>query len=260
MEEYIFKYNTFNKYLIYYFTKGMGGIGDYLKFFTYLIDFCIKNNIKLFLYIDHPLDKYIRLKYDIMYINLNYIHNYENINNNCELSNLIDNKYYIIKPFALYSIDNIVHNICNNWILKNIFIFSDEIIINSITNNYISIHLRLGDKYLETDKNFVICKEDTREYNENKLYDFIENHKHKIIYFFCDNKNFKNKIKNKYSYINILNNDIGHTSLLNTSDEQIKNSIIEFYLLSQSQEIYMASRSGFSLLASRFNDILYNYI
>ena len=79
--------------------------------------------------------------------------------------------------------------------------------------NYISIHLRLGDKFLETDKVFVLCKEDVRTYNEEKLFELIEINYNKNILFFCDNNNYKLKIKTKYDKIIITDYDIGHTSL-----------------------------------------------
>lgn len=264
MNNYINNYNFFTKKLVFQFEYGMGGIGDYLKFFTYIYNYCIKNNIKLFLSIDHPLNKYIRLKYDIMYVNINDIKNYKYINSREELENLDDNIYYIIKPFVLYNIDNIVKDICNKWILNDIFFFTNDILYecNNINDykQYISIHLRLGDKFLETDNNFIICKEDIRFYNQNDLENFIEKNIERKIYFFCDNNNFKQMLKNKYPYINITNFKIGHTSLLNTTEEETKNSIIEFCLLSQSSEIYGASYSGFSFMASRFNNIKYTQI
>ena len=261
MNNYINNYNFFTKKLVFQFEYGMGGIGDYLKFFTYIYDYCIKNNIKLFLSIDHPLNKYIRLINDNMYVNINDIKNYKYIDNHEELENLTETIYYIIKPFALYKIDHIVKDICNKLILNDIFFFTNDILYecNNINDykQYISIHLRLGDKFLETDNNFIICKEDIRYYNQNNLENFIEENKEKKIYFFCDNNNYKQILKNKYPYINITNFKIGHTSLLNTTEEETKNSIIEFCLLSQSSSIYGASYSGFSFMASRFNNIPY---
>ena len=88
------------------------------------------------------------------------------------------------------------------------------------------------------------------------LYKFIEDNKDKNIIFFCDNNNEKLKIKNKYNNIIISTSQIGHTSLSNTTNEQILDAITEFYILSNSQLIYKASkRSAFSTMASKFNNV-----
>jgi hypothetical protein len=171
-----------------------------------------------------------------------------------------DKNIYKICPFVLYDVQKEVYDNAINSKLDDIFYFTDEITANFLNDKYISIHLRLGDKYLETDKNFVLCKNDTREYNENKIFNFIEENNKKNIYFFCDNKAYKNKIKAKYSFINITDYDIGHTSLSNTTDLQILNSIIEFYLIIHSDHIYMGSKSGFSMIASKFFNVPIEYI
>jgi hypothetical protein len=130
-------------------------------------------------------------------------------------------------------------------------------IVPHLPTNYISIHLRLGDKFLETDKRFVLCKSDTRQFSEEKIYKFIEDNGDKNIFLFCDNNNQKLKIKNKYNNIIITDSQIGHTSLSNTTNKQILDTITEFYLLSNSQLIYAASISGFSKLSSKFKNVEY---
>ena len=58
------------------------------------------------------------------------------------------------------------------------------------------------------------------------------------ILFFCDNNNYKLKIKKKYKNIIITDAQIGHTSLSNTTNKQILDAVTEFYLLTNSQLIY----------------------
>jgi len=45
--------------------------------------------------------------------------------------------------------------------------------------------------------------------------------------------------------------------LSNTTNKQILDAITEFYILSNSHLIYSASNSGFSKMASKFNNIKY---
>jgi len=46
--------------------------------------------------------------------------------------------------------------------------------------------------------------------------------------------------------------------LTNTTMQQILDAISEFYLLTNSEHIYYASMSGFSIIASKFNNIQIN--
>jgi hypothetical protein len=61
-------------------------------------------------------------------------------------------------------------------------------------------------------------------------------------------------IKNKYNNINIIKTNIGHTSFQNTTYEQLLDTISEFYILTNSQDIYVTAYSGFSAVASKFNN------
>ena len=145
--------------------------------------------------------------------------------------------------------------------IQDVFEFSDEVINNSrrlIPENiadYISMHLRLGDKYLETEKSYVACKDDVRSYDEYRIFDFIEENFKENIIFFCDNNNYKLNLKSIYSNIIITTSDIGHTSLLNTTEKQTLDTITEFYLLTNSKLICAASSSGFSSVAAKFKNI-----
>jgi len=165
----------------------------------------------------------------------------------------------IVTPLSLYSGSN--YN-CNYSIAINqVFYFTDEVKINSnylfpphITN-YISIHLRLGDKYLETERKYIACPDDSRIFSEEKIHKFIEENCNEDIFFCCDNNNYKLNLKEKYKNIIITNCDIGHTSLENTTLKQVLDAITEFYILTNSKKIFLGSNSGFSIVASKFNNI-----
>ena len=48
MENYINSFDTFKENCIYNFKLGDGGIGDCIKFFMFVLESCIKNNIRLY--------------------------------------------------------------------------------------------------------------------------------------------------------------------------------------------------------------------
>jgi hypothetical protein len=256
MDTYIQNYQSYNKNIIYDFNIGNGGIGDCIKFFMYLLHICIKNNYKLFYKINNIyIEKYIRLKYKHMYFNMtttNHLRRIYEIND--LLNNVKEHCYYSITPDVFYSIfkyNDITMNI------EDVFEFSDEVKLNANTlqlpTTYISIHIRLGDKFLETDQEFVFCKDDVRNLSEEKIFKCIEENSSVVL--FSDNNAYKQKLKNIYPNIIITNYNIGHTSLYNTTDKQVLDTITEFYIMTLSEKIYTNCNSGFSKIASKFKHI-----
>lgn len=261
MEEYIKNYDNFETAMVFNFPVGSGGIGDCLKFFAAAAGICIHKGMKI-CYLKHniPLEKYILLKHEKMYITKDQMKESRIILKAEEIfSGLPSNIYNIVNLHILYTNFDNRHRAQ----IKDLFYFSNEVKLNAdrilLGKNYspyISIHLRLGDKYLETEKKFIQCSNDTRDYDEDKIYKFIEDNIHNNnIIFFCDNKEYKLKIKNKYNDIIITDSVIGHSSLYNTSERQVLDAVTEFYIISESEKIYAASRSGFSECASEFKKV-----
>ena len=243
MEQYLRNYGSYEKSLIYSFSLGQGGVGDCIKFFIAVLNECIDTKKKIYYLItDAPVEEFIKLNYPQFYITK---------------SRLVTlNNYEIREPTFYYNSFNYEQITIP---INTIFHFSDIIIDNKKklfpeSINYYSIHVRLGDKYLETDKTFVLCKEDTRTYNNQKICEYIESLDGNVL-LFSDNNEFKLRMKNKYKKIIILNSSIGHTSLSNTSRQQTIDTITEFYILTMSDNIAVNTKSGFSMMASKFNKI-----
>lgn len=260
MDNYINNFNNFDKIIIYDFKLKDGGIGDYIKYLMRILLKCINNNTRFYCKKNNlEIEKYIKLKYNFFYITPDEISKHKDVSIETPY------KYYTNKRITdIYNMNMSLNekdmfNI--NIPLNEVFYFDNDIKINvnnilpSLPTNYISIHLRMGDKYLETDKKYVLCVNDMRQFSEENIYKFIEDNSDKNIIFFCDNKSYKLKIKNKYNNIIITDAEIGHTSLINTTNKQILDTVTEFYILSNSQTIYVASFSGFSIMASKFNGI-----
>lgn len=274
MDDYINNYESFTNVIIYDFTIGAGGIGDCIKYFIFTLEWCIKNKIKLYYKKNNlPIENYIKLKYYKMYIDDDAIKQLNYSSRVC-----IDNKehnfifslkvkrppiviYKIVTPQMLYSTYN---NESIKMKIKDVFYFTNEVKQNCKNLfpmhiiNYISIHLRLGDKHLETEKLYVECKNDSRCFSDDKIHKFIQQNSSKNIFFCCDNNAYKLKLKEKYNNIIISNCNIGHSGLSNTSKKQVLDAITEFYILINSQAIIAASNSGFSEIASKFNNIKYS--
>jgi hypothetical protein len=245
MEEYMDNYDNYEDSIVYDFEMGNGGIADCIKFFMILLDSCMKEGKRLYYKKNNiQIEKYIKLIYDKMYI--------EQASSSDRVS--------IIKPHQhpLYY-SSIQHDFKAS--IEEVFYFTEEVkanrdcLLDTSIITYNSIHLRLGDKYLETDKHYVLCKNDTRGYSEENIFKYIEDNNDKNIFFCCDNNSYKIKIKEKYPNIIITSCNIGHTSLSNTTEKQVLDAITEFYILTNSQTIFCASRSGFSAIAAQFKKI-----
>lgn len=271
IENYMKNYDTFNKHLIYNFGMDVysGGIGDLTSFFTHFLKLCIDNNIKLYYLVKNSFtEKYLKLKYEKMYITGVDINSVDigNINRLDEISRMLPGKYYHVRPHILYSQFSMDHNGTRRgqrgaamipFQLKEIFYFTPEVITNipeifKTVDEYISIHIRLGDDSM-------VGKEyesgDIRVFNYHKLINFISKNSDKNIFLACDNITLRNEIKEQFSNIMTTNYDIGHTAWKNTTELQTLNTLSEFYLLSNSKEIYLGAYSGFSIMASKFKNI-----
>lgn len=244
MDHYMDRYDSFHKKIVYNFRLGDGGIGDCIKFFMFLLNVCMKNDTRLYYKRNGTeLEKYLKLKYEKMYIEEEGIRKLDHVE--------------IVKPQMYYEKIQYEYGIA----AKDVFYFTEEVAVNcrylfpADITNYISVHVRLGDKFLETDNRYVMCKNDVRNFSEEDLYALLDENRGKHIFFCCDNKAFKTKIKEKFANIIVTTCEIGHTSLSNTTKRQVLDSVTEFYILTNSEMIYSTSLSGFSRLASKFNNI-----
>lgn len=248
MEEYIQNFEKYKSIVVYDFNIGDGGIADGIKFFMWNLQKAISDKFKLYYKINNiPIENYLKLLHNKMYFN--------NTINNSNIKFIKPNQFY-----NDYSDNDIIIPI------SDVFLFSNEIINNannfineySIAPKYISLHLRLGDKFLETDKKYVQCKEDKRTFDIDRIDEFIKNNIHSNIIFFCDNNQFKKQFLNK----NVIsfNSNICHTGLKNTTKELILDTITELYIMSKSEKIISASCSGFPIIASKFNNVPIEYL
>jgi hypothetical protein len=228
----------------------------------YLLGMCISNKYRICYLINNiTIEKYILLKHKQFYITYDELPKNFIIATN--ITQILESDCTLITPHVLYNTYTYTYTYNGiNIKLQDVFEFSEPIHTNYKrlfpynTTSYVSLHLRLGDKYLETDKSFVMCRDDKRYYNELSIFQFIEENADLQIVFFCDNNQYKQFIKSKYPHIIIINANIGHTSLSNTTDEQFIDTITEFYIMCNSSHIYSNSMcSGFSLMASKFNNI-----
>lgn len=271
MEAYMNDWDDYETMIVYNFPLRNGGIGDCIKFFMFALNYCIKHRIRLYyLKNDIALEKYLILTHKRMYLSLkdlkhtqtNNIQEYDNL----DAETLCKNTYHIVKPQCFWGSYDRFNMDMDYFIVpvKEVWGFSEEVkenvgnLLPELIDDYISIHLRLGDDFLDIDiennEQPTGSLFDRRYYNETKLFQCIEDNDDKKILFFCDNASYKRHIKQKYGNVILTDCNIRHTSSC-TEDKPTMDTVTDFYILSNSKEIIIASNSGFSIMASKFNNV-----
>lgn len=271
-DDYLREFDSYPKMMIYNFVLTHGGMSDCIKFFMFALEYCVDHKIRLYyLRNDIPIENYVFVKHAKMVLFENRIlRSTVTIHTYAEMDSVIamQGECYLVYPVTFYdgfSFDKISIE------FSDVFAFSREAIDNSRrilpetllrilptgSTPYVSFHLRLGDKFLETDKSYVKCKGDKRPfdlvasiYEINRLIFMGES-----VVLFCDNQKYKNIILKKCPGLIVTSASIGHTSFENTTEEQVMDTVSEFYIMSRSSKIVALSYSGFSLTAARFNSV-----
>lgn len=113
---------------------------------------------------------------------------------------------------------------------------------------------------IETPNEYNAFPDDVRNFYELALKSYMRENTGKKTFVFCNNKDYKRTIKDLFPSIRIIDHYIGHTSYINITEKQMKNTIVDFYLIYKSEKIIAASKSGFSEVASYFTiPLLYEF-
>ena len=219
------------------------GIGDLIRGTIKLYQLSKKMNFQLIVNIKHhPISNFLKQTYieheDLITQNINNILFITPNNVEDYINNSSDNIIYFLTN-DLCDENNISED-CKNFI-KDILKPNDELynninsIIQSKEPHYEILHLRTGDVYI---------KEGLMEIsNVNRIYKIIDNNYKNSDFVMCDSSNFKYQLKHNRPKINILELDIGHIGY-ETDLNKIKNSLIEFFIITYSNKIKTFSVYG----------------
>lgn len=275
-----------NVYKLKYINTNSNGFGDFIRGCLFLLEFCEKHNLELDI---HIYDSNIRffLKYfinkPIIHSKIaNYINKFTKLNCEFKSKNGIIT-YNINDDYDDTKFVQFLNNqpIFNNNIFINTTLFPSEYIskkyteymkyildpidsikieINNILNanklmpkGYITYHIRLGDDYIEKQSEYI--KKSIID-KISKILNIIDS---KNCLVLSDSNAIKQLLKTIYPNIRILTNEICH--ITTNEKEKIKNTLIEFYLMSFSSQITSFSvyphGSGFSKWCSIVYEIPY---
>lgn len=263
-------YKIVNVYQEKYKNNILGyGLGDFIRGSYFVIQYSKLNNKLYDIYFNHPISNFLKNK---------FIHDkkipYENIEFNISLTNfkefIVDN--YIKREFFNdKKMLNKIKDFFNSQIIVNgtLYVSSNtypfreisidernfmryklepnDDMVNFIKDNlkkiglennkYIIIHIRTGDKYL-FDKNKKINNSFKEKIIQN-IYNLITIEKNIEFLLISDNINLKKEIANTYNNIKFIDNEITHSGEGQKLDQnKIKNTLLDFYLMSYSSKIY----------------------
>ena len=143
----------------------------------------------------------------------------------------------------------------------NLYINQTLDYFNLKENNYIVIQIRSGDAYLKGDNNSIFK---SQYFNKIlTLINTISSSNHNEVLLIADNNEIKYLLRSlfpffKMSFKNITH--IGESFIL--EEDKLKNTLLDFYLMSKSSYIYSLTSyshgSGFSYWCSKMYNIPYN--
>jgi hypothetical protein len=264
------------------------GFGDFIRGCYFLLQFSRENNLNYkFHIIEHPISNYLKqfqtktidfVPDDIYKLETNNFSNKLNNNDNIIYSienNKINDFIDFINSMTIYGCSIFINtNNCPKMpilnddilIIKNMLEPTQEIEDNvnkKFDNlllekyNFSVIHIRMGDEY-------IIENNHTINTNKiDKLFKHINNLPNTIYLLITDCTIIKQYIIKYKPFLNIkfIINDITHTGE-NSSNESIKNTLVDFYMMSYSKYIYSFSvyshGSGFSQWCATTYDIPYS--
>ena len=296
----IIKNKQINKIIHVYQEKyanniNVSGLGDFIRSCFFIIQFCKKHDFNLDIIVNHPIAYFLKNSCDEYALNsLPNSNSIVTLKKHNFVNCIFDNNNYI-KEFLLikYRINTFCDYLSNQPVINgavtsyNIFLpynnvslqecnqvrlllepsneindFVEESLIqlSLVKKHYIVIHIRTGDFYLK-DSNTNI---NLRYYNiiKNEILNIIFKNNNTDFLIISDNNEIKKLLVNISPFIKILINEITHLGEgIKLERNKVKNTLLDFYLMSVSSFIYAFTcynhGSGFSYWCSKIYNIPY---
>jgi len=276
------------------------GLGDFIRSCFFIIQFCDKYGFKYEIIINHPiaqfLDKFLT-SYSIHYVNnqslngripmfteTNWLKSHFDSEKNNYISQFLLSKqkltsfidylctlpvingavvsYNILFPYDPISVSQI-EKICSIFepsreIKEYVDLMMEQISI--IKKQFLIFHIRSGDSYLKNEsKKFSLHY---LEIIKNEIIEIIFKNNNTDFLLIADNNEIKLLLQQSFPKLKFILHDITHLGegvLLET--EKIKNTLLDFYLMSYSSSIYAFTSyphgSGFSYWSAKMYNIPY---
>jgi hypothetical protein len=274
-----------NVYKESYKNRYVTGFGDFLRGCYFMLEFCRKFKLKYNIIIQHPIKCLLKnqtntvpdhISKTIEYCDYANINLDVNCTFNPDTSTIFNEFFYYLNRQDIYNRNLFIYTICyptnsihqeNKSIIRNIIEPNDDMkssIDKTLQNLRLNkkqfkvIHLRSGDQYLNKSENRL-----QEEYKQKILIEISKITQTKANYLLiADNILVKNMIIRAFPFIKTFFKEITHLGENSSlTYENVKNTMIDFYIMSYSNTIFSLSSyghgSGFSRWCALTYDIPY---
>ena len=279
----------------YAFNTYPTGFGDFIRSCFFIIQFCTKYGFQYEIIINHPISQFLNnfsmpnpissstlnnkvLMFsetnwaESVFDNQNYIENFLLVKQKfnafidylCSLPVINGSvfSYNILFPYDDISLEE-----CNK--IRSLFEPSREIIekvdehlsnLGLVKNQFITLHIRSGDSYLKNENK--VFDSLYFEIIKNEIIEIIFKNKDVDILLIADNNEIKLLLHDMFPSIKYLINDITHIGEgVELETEKVKNTMLDFYLMSNSSSIFSFTSyphgSGFSYWCAKMYNLPY---
>ena len=274
-----------NVYKESYKNKFVTGFGDFLRGCYFILEFCRKYQLKYNIIILHPIQYFFlnktneipnnNIEKTIEYLDYCNLSSDVNCTFNTETSSVFNEFFNYLKRQDIFNRNVFIYNICyptceipqeNRNIIRNIIEPIDmikkniEYILFKLKlskKGFNVLQIRSGDQYLK--KNSTVLEEEYKIKLINTVKNIINNSRNALFLLVSDNQLVKNLIIHHLPSVKTFFKEITHlgeNSSLN--HENIKNTLIDFYLMSHSKTIYSISSYEHGSGFSRWCSVTYN--
>ena len=271
------------------------GFGDFIRSCFFIVQFCVKYGFEYEILINHPIALFLDKFYSnyqtenhllnnkiTMFTETNWVESVFNSENNIEQFLLSKQKFNL---FIDYLCSLPVIN--NSVVSYNIFFPYDSISLEEsdkirllfepsremseyvddtllsldlVKKDFIVIQIRSGDSYLKGENK--IFNSVYFEVIKNEIIEVIFNNKEKNVLLIADNNEIKCLLNEHFNHFKTLLLDITHLGEgVKLDKDEIKNTLLDFYLMAQASYIYSFTSyphgSGFSYWCSKLYNIPY---
>ena len=289
IKNYLANHNIHTIYNVYketYINKHATGFGDFIRGCYFLLDFCKIYNLKYNIFILHPISNYLQntptynisdslistisfFDFTNFNTNIQLVYNNSNMDElNTKLLSYIQTLSVIHNTIFVYNTVFPIFQICQETKTKIFNILSPNYEMNMYVEKtlhelqlqkyiYKAIHIRYGDDYF--------IKNGTQKLYKRESIRSLINHIRKIInvkdqYLIISDNNFIKKIiQTHFANTKCIFKEITHLgegSILNK--ENVKDTLLDFYLLSYANYIYNFSNYQHGSSFSKWCAITYN--
>lgn len=274
------------------------GFGDFIRSCFFIYQFCSKYGFQCEIIINHPIAQFLNNFHNsylpnssssltlndnvFMFSDTNWAESVFDNKNYIEKFLLVKQKFYLFIDYLcslpivngnvfsyniLFPYDYISLEECNK--IRSLFEPSREIIekvnyhlsnLSLIENQFIVLHIRSGDSYLKNQNKLFYSP--YFEIIKNEIIEIIFKEKNNDILLIADTNEIKLLLNDEFPNIKFLVYNITHLGEgVGLENEKVKNTMIDFYLMSKSSAIYSLTSyphgSGFSYWCAKIYGIPY---